>query len=72
MLDEMAAKNGEPWAQVVRLQNSEHQKRLARVEEAMAAKMAGARVPRSAVLAAVIEKGLDVVERELGIAKGKR
>lgn len=67
----MAAKRDEPWTDVVRLNNPEHRERLARVEDAMAARLAGARVPRSAVLAAVVEKGLEVVERELGI-KGKR
>ena len=68
----MAAKKDEPWGEVVRLSNGEHRERLARVEEAMSARLAGARVPRVSVLAAVIERGLEVVERELGLAKGKR
>jgi hypothetical protein len=65
----MAAKKDERWADVVRLNNPEHRERLARVEDAMAGRLAGARVPRSAVLAAVVEKGLEVVERELGIKR---
>jgi hypothetical protein len=68
----MALKKEEPWADVVRLNNPEHRARLARVEDAMATRLAGARVPRSAVLAAVVEMGLEVVERELGIPKAKR
>jgi hypothetical protein len=68
----MAAKKDEPWGDVVRVSNPEHRERLARVEEAMSARFAGARIPRVSVLGAVIERGLEVVERELGIAKGKR
>ena len=68
----MAAKKEEPWGDVVRLSKPEHKERLARVEEAMSAQLAGARIPRGSILAAVIDKGLDVVERELGITKGKR
>jgi hypothetical protein len=68
----MAAKRDEPWGDVVRLSKPEHKERLARVEEAMSAQFAGARIPRGSVLAAVLEKGLDVIERELGITKGKR
>jgi hypothetical protein len=68
----MAGKKDEPWGEVVRLSNPEHRERLARVEEAMSGRLAGARVPRVSVLAAVIDRGLDSVERELGIAKGRR
>jgi hypothetical protein len=68
----MAAKKEEPWGEVVRINNPEHRERLARVEETMSAKLAGARVPRVSVLAAVLDRGLDAVERELGITKGKR
>lgn len=65
----MAARKNEPWSEVVRLSHREHRERLARVEEAMSARLAGARVPRVAVLAAVVEKGLEAVERELGLTK---
>jgi hypothetical protein len=68
MLD-VAAKKEEPWSDVVRLNNPEHRERLARVEEAMSDRLAGARLPRSSVLAAVIERGLEVVEKELGIKR---
>ena len=54
---------------VVRVNNPEHRERLARVEEAMSARLSGARVPRVSVLAAVIERGLEVVEKELGIKR---
>jgi hypothetical protein len=35
----------------------------------MSAHLAGARVPRVSVLGAVIERGLEVVEKELGIKR---
>lgn len=68
---EMAAKKGEPWPEVARLNNPEHRKRLEKVEAAMSAKMPGAAVPRSAILAWVVEQGLAAVETELGLAKTK-
>ena len=71
MLDIAKAKD-DGWASVMRLSNPEHRARLARVEQAMSVRLAGARLPRSTVLAAVIERGLEVVEREVGITKGKR
>ncbi len=71
MLD-MAAKKGGPWPDVARLNNPEHRKRLERVEAAMATRMPGADVPRSAVLAWVVEQGLTAVEAELGITKSKK
>ena len=63
----MAAKKGETWADVIRLNEPEQRDRLARVQQAMSAKLSGARLPRAVVLAAVVGKGLEVVERELGI-----
>jgi hypothetical protein len=69
MFGGMGAKEIEPWADVMRLTNPEHRERLARVEQAMSGRIAGARVPRSSVLAAVIEAGLEAVERELQIGK---
>jgi hypothetical protein len=65
----VAAKKEVPWGDVVRVNNPEHRERLARVEDAMSARLAGARVPRVSVLAAVIERGLEVVEKELGIRR---
>ncbi len=65
----MAAKKGETWADVIRLNEPAQRDRLARVQEAMSARLSGARLPRAVVLAAVVGKGLDVVERELGIKR---
>jgi hypothetical protein len=62
-----AKKASATWPSVVRLNKAEHRRRLERVEKAMAARMPGADVPRSSVLAWVVEQGLAVVERELGL-----
>jgi hypothetical protein len=64
-----AAKKGETWADVIRLNDPEQRDRLALVQEAMSAKLSGVRLPRAVVLAAVVGKGLEVVERELGIKR---
>jgi hypothetical protein len=65
----MAKAKEEGWASVMRLSNPEHRERLARLEAAMSVKLGGARVPRAQVLAAVIEAGLAVVERDFGIKR---
>jgi len=65
----MAAKKSETWADVIRLNDPEQRDRLARVQEAMSAKLSGVRLPRAVVLAAVVGKGLDIVERELSIKR---
>jgi hypothetical protein len=65
----MAAKKSETWADVIRLNDPEQRERLARVQEAMSAQLSGVRLPRAVVLAAVVSKGLEVVERELHIRR---
>ena len=60
----MAKAKDAAWADVMRLSNPEHRERLARLEGAMSAKLGGARVPRAQVLAAVVEAGLEVLERD--------
>jgi len=68
----MAAKKTEKtdtWADVIRLNEPEQRERLARVQEAMSAQLSGVRLPRAVVLAAVVGKGLEVVERELGLKR---
>ena len=67
-----AKKSSETWPPVVRLNNPSHRKRLERVEKAMAARMPGADVPRSSVVAWVIEQGLLVVELELKLATSSK
>jgi hypothetical protein len=64
-----AAKKSETWADVIRLNDPDQRDRLARVQEAMGAQLSGVRLPRAVVLAAVVGKGLEVVERELGIKR---
>ena len=64
-----AAKKNETWADVIRLNDTEQRDRLARVQEAMSKQLSGVRLPRAVVLAAVVGKGLEVVERELGIKR---
>lgn len=49
----------------------ETRERLARVAEAMS-KRALTELPASVVVRAAIDRGLDDLERELGIGKGKR
>ena len=72
MIDGMGAKKETSgWPDVVRLSNDEQKVRLARLEEAMNAKL-GADVPRTTVLQAVLNRGLDGLEPEYGIGKGKR
>ena len=72
MIDDMGAKKETAgWPDVVRLSNDEQKLRLARLEEAMNAKL-GANVPRTTVLEAVLTRGLDGLEPEYGIGKGKR
>jgi hypothetical protein len=68
-MQDVASPKDETWNQVVRLNNPEHRERLARVEAAMAMRTGGAKVPRAAVLAAVVEKGLQAIEAELGIKR---
>jgi hypothetical protein len=65
----MGKQKEDGWGDVVRLNDPEQRERLARVEEAMRGRLAGAKIPRAVVLAAVVGKGLEVVERELGIAR---
>jgi hypothetical protein len=72
MLEGMGAKKETSgWPDVVRLASNEQKQRLARLEEAMSAKL-GASVPRTTVLEAVITRGLEGLEPEYGVAKGKR
>jgi hypothetical protein len=71
-MEDMATKKAGPWPDVARLNNPDHRKRLERVEDAMAARMPGSAVPRSSVLAWVVERGLEAVEAELGIVKPKK
>jgi|HubBroStandDraft_4_1064222.scaffolds.fasta_scaffold1329780_1 hypothetical protein len=66
-----AKKETTGWPDVVRLSSDEQKTRLARLEEAMSAKL-GANVPRTTVLEAVLTRGLDGLEPEYGIGKGKR
>ncbi len=67
-----AKKEASGWPDVVRLSREEQKHRLARLEEAMSAKL-GANVPRTTVLEAVITRGLDGLEPEYGITtKSKR
>ena len=70
MLD-MGKKKETSWPDVVRLSNADQKARLARLEEAMSAKL-GANVPRTTVLEAVITRGLDGLEPEYGVTKAKR
>jgi len=70
MLD-MGTKKETSWPDVVRLSNADQKARLARLEEAMSAKL-GANVPRTTVLEAVITRGLDGLEPEYGVTKAKR
>jgi hypothetical protein len=65
----VAAKKAETWADVIRLNDPEQRERLARVQEAMSAQLSGVRLSRAVVLAAVVGKGLEVVERELGVKR---
>jgi hypothetical protein len=71
MMQDMGAKREASWPDVVRLSSDEQKARLARLEEAMSAKL-GANVPRTTVLEAVITRGLDGLEPEYGVVKGKR
>lgn len=72
MIDRMGTKKETSgWPDVVRLSSDEQKERLARLERAMTAKL-GANVPRTTVLEAVITRGLDGLEPEYGITKGKR
>ncbi|MGD0679742.1 MAG: hypothetical protein ABSC94_30525 [Polyangiaceae bacterium] len=66
----MATKTAE-WPYVVRLSNEEQRLRLARLEQAMCAKL-GAAVPRTTVLEAVLARGLDALEPEYGIKAGAK
>ena len=70
-MPDMGTKKEASWPDVVRLSSDEQKARLARLEEAMSAKL-GANVPRTTVLEAVLTRGLDGLEPEYGIAKGKR
>lgn len=64
-------KDTSAWPDVVRLSSDEQRGRLARLEQAMSAKL-GASVPRTTVLEAVLTRGLDGLEPEYGITKAKR
>ena len=70
-MQNMATKKESTWPDVVRLSSDEQKTRLARLEEAMSAKL-GAGIPRTTVLEAVINRGLDGLEPDYGISKGKR
>jgi hypothetical protein len=73
MLDAMTPKKeaaAEAFPPMVRIP-VETRERLARVGEAMS-KRALTELPASVVVRAVIDRGLDTLEGELGIAKGKR
>jgi len=68
-----AKKEPAGWPDVVRLSSDEHKVRLARLEEAMNAKL-GANLPRTTVLEMVVNRGLEALEPEYGVGatKGKR
>jgi len=70
MLD-MATKKEASWPDVVRLSSDDQKARLARLEAAMNAKL-GASLPRTTVLEMVLNRGLDALEPEYGVSKGKR
>lgn len=72
MLDEMPPKKDTAASlpPMVRLPEATRE-RLARVSEAMS-KRALTNLPASVVVRAVLDRGLDVLEGELGIGKGKR
>lgn len=65
-----AKKDAAGWPDVVRLSSPDQKARLARLEEAMSAKM-GANVPRATVLESVITHGLDALEPTYGIKRSK-
>jgi hypothetical protein len=72
MVEDMGTKTeAKGWPDVVRLSSDEQKQRLARLEQAMSAKL-GANVPRTTVLEAVITHGLDALEPEYGITRPKR
>jgi hypothetical protein len=58
------------WPDVVRLASAEQKQRLGRLEVAMCSKL-GAAVPRSTVLEMVVTRGLEALEPEYGIKRGK-
>lgn len=70
MIEDMGAKKEKTsgWPDVARLSSEEQKQRLARLEQAMTAKL-GANVPRTTVLEAVITRGLDGLEPEYGIKR---
>ena len=73
MLDAMTPKKdatGDALPAVVRIPEATRE-RLARVGEAMS-KRALTELPAAVVVRAVLDRGLDDLEGELGIAKGKR
>jgi hypothetical protein len=71
MLETMGAKNEVgKWPDVVRLASSEQKARLGKLEVAMCSKL-GATVPRSTVLEMVINRGLEALEPEYGVKRGK-
>jgi hypothetical protein len=73
MLDDMPPKKDTAAASLppmVRLPEATRE-RLARVGEAMS-KRALTELPASVIVRAVLDRGLDAIESELGIAKGKR
>jgi hypothetical protein len=70
MVDGMAAKKEAGWPDVVRLSSDEQKQRLARLEQAMGAKL-GATMPRTTVLEAVINRGLDALEPEYGVKRSR-
>jgi len=71
MLDMATKKEETTWPDVVRLSSDDQKARLARLEEAMSAKL-GAKLPRTTVLEMVLNRGLDGLEPEYGVTKGKR
>jgi len=64
----MAGNKATEWPYVVRLSNEEQRARLARLEQAMSAKV-GAAVPRTTVLEAVLSRGLAATELEFGVVE---
>jgi hypothetical protein len=70
-MQDMATKKDATWPDVVRLSSDEQKARLARLEDAMNAKL-GATLPRTTVLEMVLNRGLDGLEPEYGVSKGKR
>jgi hypothetical protein len=73
MLDTMPTKKDapEPVPPVVRIPE-ETRERIARVRDAMSKRAALSELPPAVVVREALDRGLDSLESELGIGKGKR